>query len=113
MHLPLPFPLSVVAFFAIVIGMRLIATRLPATVATKAVGGTALVLVYVGPHLYGTDWYYMGYGLGVFIGSFGWMAYVRMTETEKKEARWRQNQTSLVILMLLLIGLLVMLATSH
>jgi 4-amino-4-deoxy-L-arabinose transferase-like glycosyltransferase len=77
------------------------------------VGGIALVLVYVGPHLYGTDWYYIGYGLGVFIGSFGWMAYVRMTETEKKDARWRQNQTSLVVVMLLLIGLLVMLATRH
>jgi hypothetical protein len=74
------------------------------------VGGIALVLVNVGPRLYGTDWYYIGYGLGVFIGGFGLMAYGRMTETEKKDARWRQTQTSMVVVMLLLIALLVMLA---
>ena len=89
------------------------ATRLPSAVAAYAVGGIGLVLDYVGPRLLGTEWYYMGFGLGAFIGAYGWKAYARMTEAEKKDVKWHQNEIVLVIVTLLLIGLLVILATIH
>jgi hypothetical protein len=104
---------SIVFFFATLFAVRLLATRLPAAVATYAVGGVTLALFYSGPRLYGRDWYWMGFALGACIGSFWWMAYIRMTETEKKTHRRRETQISLFVTMLLLIALVVMLALGR
>jgi|SRR5208283_491427 len=110
MTLPLRFPLSFVAFFAIFFGVRPITARLPATVATYAISGIVLALFYIGPRLFASDWYYMGFALGFSIGDCGRVAYVRMTETEKKDMRWRGNQIGLIVLMLLVLALIVMFA---
>jgi hypothetical protein len=111
--LPLSFPLSVVAFFAIFFFVRLIATRLPARIASYSVAGVVLALFYAGPRLFGRDWYDFGFGLGVMIGGFGWMAWTRMTGTEQKDVRSQTTQISLVIVMLLLIAFVVMLAIGR
>ena len=111
--LPL-FPIeSIIFFFATLFAVRLLATRLPAAVATYAVGGVLLALFYGGPRLYGRDWYWMGFALGASIGSFWWMAYTRMNETEKKNHRRRETQFSLLVTMLLLIAFVVLLALGR
>jgi hypothetical protein len=104
---------AIVFFFATLLAVRLLATRLPATVATYAVGGVMLAFFYGGPRLYGRDWYWIGYGLGVCIGGFGWMAHTRMTETEKKNYRSQEIQISLLVIMLLLIAFVVLIAIGR
>ncbi len=113
MSQPPAFPLSFVGFFAIFVSVGLLAKRLPASVASYAVGVIILALFYVGPHLFGSDWYWMGYGLGVIVGGIGAMAHARMTETEKKNYQWQQRQISLLVIMLLLIAFVVMVAMGY
>jgi hypothetical protein len=104
---------GIVFFFATLFAVRLLATRLPPAVATYAVGGLMLALFYGGPRLYGRDWYWLGFALGACTGSFWWMAYTRMTETEKKNYRSQETQISLLITMLLLIAFVVLIAIGR
>jgi hypothetical protein len=113
MSQPPAFPLSFVGFFAIFVSAGLLARRLPAPVASYAVGVVILALFYVGPRLFGSDWYWMGYGLGVIVGGIGATARARMTETEKKDYQWQQRQIVLLVIMLLLIAFVVLIAIGR
>jgi hypothetical protein len=110
---PPAFPLSFIGFFAIFVSVGLLARLLPASIASYAVGIVILALFYAGPRLFGSDWYWMGYGLGVIVGGIEWMARARMTETEKTNYRWQARQISLLVTILLLIGFVIMIAMGR
>ncbi|HLX05369.1 MAG TPA: hypothetical protein VKR28_07525 [Candidatus Binatus sp.] len=81
MTLPLS-PLGTIVFFlATLFAVRLIATQLPAAVASYAVVGVVFALWYLGPLLCGEGWYDICFFLGVCIGTFGHLAYMRRQKT--------------------------------
>ncbi len=117
MTLPLS-PIETMAFFlATLLGVRLMATRLPASIASYAVIAVMFALWYLGPLLSGKDWYDLGFPWGVCIGGFGYLAYRRKMEPLDGEQvanlRSRQIQVGLVLVMIALIALVLMLATGH
>jgi hypothetical protein len=77
MTLPLS-PIETMALLlATLLGVRLIATRLAASIAEYAMVGVGFALWYLGPLLCGKDWYDISFFLGVLIGIFGQLAHVR------------------------------------
>lgn len=118
MRLPLS-PIEIAAFFfATLLAARLMATRLPASIASYAMLALMFALWYLGPPLCGKDWYDMGFLWGVCIGGFGHIAYARKMgngdpEQKRADLRWRQIQMSLVFIMIALIAFVVMIATGH
>ena len=118
MTLPLS-PTGLLFFFlASMLAARLIATRLPASIAEYAVVGFVFALWYLGPLVCGRDWYRVCFLLGVSIGGFGHVAHIRRMgsgDNEQKggEPWWQGRQLSLVIIIVALIALVVMLMTGH
>jgi uncharacterized membrane protein len=118
MTLPLP-PIGLwFVFLASILGARLIATQLPASIAESAVVGFVFALWYLGPLLCGKDWFEVCFLLGVCIGGFGHLAHTRKMANEDNEQKttepwWRGFPLSLVIVLVLLIVLVIRIATGR
>jgi hypothetical protein len=117
MTLPLSPIEIIVFFFATLLAVRLMATRLPASIASYAVMAVMLALWYLGPFLCGRDWYGLGFPWGLCIGGFGYLAYRRKMEpldgAQVADLRSQRLQVWLVLMMVALIALVLMLATGH
>jgi hypothetical protein len=112
-------PIEIIAFFfATLLAARLMATQLPASIASYAVVGFVFALWYFGPLLCGEEWSDVGLFLGVCIGGFGHMAYERQLENgdreqKKADLRSRQVQAQLILVLITLIALVVMFAIGR
>jgi hypothetical protein len=109
---------TMVFYFATIFAARLIATRLPASIAEYVVVGLVFALWYFGPILCGKDWYDFSLLLGAIVGGFGYLAHTRRmgngdNEQKRADLRWRQIQLSLVLIMAGLIAFVVMLAIGR
>ena len=105
-------------FFTALVAARLIATRLPASIASYAVTAFLFVVWYFGPVLCGEVWSDASLFLGACIGGFGYMAYERQLENgdreqKKADLRSRGVQVQLILVMIALIALVVMLAIGR
>jgi hypothetical protein len=118
MRLPLSPIENLALFFATLFAARLMATRMPASIASYAVIALMFALWYLGPLLCGREWYDVSFVWGACIGGFGQMAYSRKIgngdeDRKRADLRWQQIQMSLVFIMIALIAFVVMLATGH
>ena len=109
---------TIVFFLASLLAARLMATQLPAFIASYAVTVFLFVLWYFGPVLCGEVWSDVSLFLGACIGGFGYMAYERQLENgdreqKKADLRSRGVQVQLILVMIALIALVVMLAIGR
>ena len=105
-------------FFTALVAARLIATRLPASIASYAITAFLFVVWYFGPLLCGEEWSDVSLFLGACIGGFGYMAYERQLENGEREQkradlRSRQLPVTLILVLIILIVLVVKLAIGR